>query len=385
MKDNTKATGHTNVLGAILPKEENNVKAVIWDMDGVIADTASLHFQSWQFAFQKRGIIFNREDFNHHFGQRNDTIIRSRLGHKGSDSEIEAIATEKEESFRREAEHKLTAFPGVINLLKTIKNNGFTSAIASSAPLENIRLILDKLGITEYFQAIVYGKEVSEGKPSPQVFLLAAQKLGAEPGDCIVVEDSIAGVIAAKKAGMHCIAVTNTHPTDKLTDADMVVNSLVLVGVDDLNKLFSLRRNMERTLILVKPDAMRRNLGGAILARFESRGLKMVALRMLQVDEALANRHYAVHQGKSFFKDLIEYITSYPIIAAVFQGQNAIEIARQTMGATDPGKAEPGTIRRDYGMDIQRNSVHGSDSTENAEIEIKLYFSDEEIWINDEI
>jgi nucleoside-diphosphate kinase len=136
---------------------------------------------------------------------------------------------------------------------------------------------------------------------------------------------------------------------------------------------------MDRTLILVKPDAMERNLGGAILARLEAAGLKIVALKMLHVDEALANKHYAVHAGKSFFKDLIEYITSYPIIAAVFEGENVIETARKTMGATDPKKAEAGTIRKDFGLDIQRNSVHGSDSLENAAIEIKLYFTPEEI------
>jgi nucleoside-diphosphate kinase len=136
---------------------------------------------------------------------------------------------------------------------------------------------------------------------------------------------------------------------------------------------------MDRTLILVKPDAMERNLGGAILARLETAGLKMAALKMLRVDEALANRHYAVHAGKPFFKDLIAYITSYPIIAAVFEGRNAVELARKTMGATDPKKAEAGTIRRDFGMDIQRNSVHGSDSPENAEIEIALYFTKKEI------
>jgi nucleoside-diphosphate kinase len=137
---------------------------------------------------------------------------------------------------------------------------------------------------------------------------------------------------------------------------------------------------MDRTLILVKPDAMERNLGGAILARLEAAGLKMSALKMLRVDEALANKHYAVHAGKSFFKDLIEYITSYPIIAAVFEGKNAVEVARQTMGVTDPLKAVAGTIRRDFGLDIQRNSVHGSDSPENAEIEISLYFSNNEIF-----
>ena len=137
---------------------------------------------------------------------------------------------------------------------------------------------------------------------------------------------------------------------------------------------------MDRTLVLVKPDAMERNLGGAILARLEASGLKIVALKMLQVDEALANRHYGIHASKPFFKDLIAYITSYPIIAAVFEGKNAVDVARKTMGSTDPKKAEAGTIRRDYGLDIQRNSVHGSDSPENAEIEIKLYFTSKEIY-----
>jgi len=137
---------------------------------------------------------------------------------------------------------------------------------------------------------------------------------------------------------------------------------------------------MERTLVLVKPDAMERDLGGAILARLEASGLKIAALKMLQVDEALANRHYAIHVNKPFFKDLIAYITSYPIIAAVFEGANAVEAARKTMGATDPKKAQPGTIRKDFGLDIQRNSVHGSDSRENAATEINLYFADKEIF-----
>jgi nucleoside-diphosphate kinase len=136
---------------------------------------------------------------------------------------------------------------------------------------------------------------------------------------------------------------------------------------------------MDRTLILVKPDAMARNLGGAILGRLEAAGLKMVALKMLQVDEALAKRHYAEHIEKPFFKDLVEYITSYPIIAAVFEGPDAVAVARKTMGATDPRKADPGTIRRDLGVDLQRNSVHGSDSPQSAQREINLYFKGYEI------
>jgi nucleoside-diphosphate kinase len=138
---------------------------------------------------------------------------------------------------------------------------------------------------------------------------------------------------------------------------------------------------MERTLVLVKPDAMERNLGGAILARLEAAGLKIVALKILRIDEPLANRHYAVHTGKPFFKPLIEYITSYPVIAAVFEGQDAVAVARKTMGATDPRKAEAGTIRRDFGLDLQRNAVHGSDSPENAEVEINLYFKKSEFVV----
>ncbi len=137
---------------------------------------------------------------------------------------------------------------------------------------------------------------------------------------------------------------------------------------------------MERTLILVKPDAIERRLGGAIIERPEKAGLKLVGLRMLYMDRALAERHYAVHAGKSFFNDLIAYITSTPIIAAVFEGEGAVELARKTMGSTDPAKAAPGTIRRDFGQDITRNSVHGSDAPQTAANEIKLFFKDSELF-----
>lgn len=136
---------------------------------------------------------------------------------------------------------------------------------------------------------------------------------------------------------------------------------------------------MDRTLILVKPDAMHRGLASEILGRLERRGLKIVALKLLQMDEALAKRHYAVHEGKPFFEGLVKYITSAPIIAAVFEGRMAVDAARKSMGATDPVKAEPGTIRGDFGMDIGRNLVHGSDSPENAKKEISLFFSQKEI------
>ena len=136
---------------------------------------------------------------------------------------------------------------------------------------------------------------------------------------------------------------------------------------------------MERSLVLIKPDAIQRGLAGRIISRLEEKGLKIVAMKMLQIDRDLAQRHYAVHKGKVFFDDLVRFITSSPTIAAVFQGRNAVEIIRQLMGETDPAKAHGGTIRGDFGIDIGYNLIHGSDSLENASKEIELFFRREEI------
>lgn len=137
---------------------------------------------------------------------------------------------------------------------------------------------------------------------------------------------------------------------------------------------------MEKSLVLIKPDAVRSRSAGAIIRRLEGEGLKTVALKMLWLDNGLAQRHYAMHAGKPFFNDLISYITSTPIVAIVFEGKDAVAVIRQAMGATDPAKAEPGTIRRDFGIDIQQNAVHGSDAVETAENEIRLFFTPQEIF-----
>ena len=137
---------------------------------------------------------------------------------------------------------------------------------------------------------------------------------------------------------------------------------------------------MERSLVLVKPDAMERELAGAIIGRLQGEGLKLVGLKMMHVDKALASRHYAVHKEKPFFPGLVDYITSTPIVAAVLEGEGAVERIRKLMGATDPAKAAPGTIRKDYGLDMQRNSTHASDSPENGEKEIALFFTKKEIF-----
>ena len=136
---------------------------------------------------------------------------------------------------------------------------------------------------------------------------------------------------------------------------------------------------VERTLVLVKPDAMQRGLASEVLGRFERRGLKMVAARMLLIDEALAARHYAEHVGKPFYERLCNFITSGPVIAAVFEGDDAVALVRQTIGATDPAKAAPGSIRGDFGINMGRNMVHGSDSPESAAREVALFFEEKDI------
>jgi len=137
---------------------------------------------------------------------------------------------------------------------------------------------------------------------------------------------------------------------------------------------------MERSLVLIKPDAMQRGLAGTIITRLEKQGLKLVAIKMLHLDKALARRLYAIHKDKPFFNSLVDYISSVPIVAAVFEGEGAIAVIRKTMGATDPAKAEAGTIRGDFGVDTEHNSVHGSDSVETAAKEIKLFFAEDEIF-----
>ena len=136
---------------------------------------------------------------------------------------------------------------------------------------------------------------------------------------------------------------------------------------------------MERTFVMVKPDGVQRGLVGEIIKRFEQKGLKFVGLKMLQITPELASKHYGEHQGKPFFEGLVKFITSSPVVAMVLEGKDCISLVRGMMGATDPKKAAPGTIRESYGIDIGRNVVHGSDSPESAVREISLFFKDEEL------
>jgi nucleoside-diphosphate kinase len=142
---------------------------------------------------------------------------------------------------------------------------------------------------------------------------------------------------------------------------------------------------MEQTLVIVKPDGVQRGLIGEIVSRLERRGLKIVAMKMMQISRELAERHYGVHRGKPFYDGLVNYITSSPVVVMVVEGPRVIDLVRKTMGATAPANAEPGTIRADFAVEIGRNLVHGSDGSETAGFEIGLFFKPEEIlsWSRD--
>ena len=216
---------------------KNEVKAIIWDMDGVIADTAQYHLKGWQMVFPKRGVNYTEEDFRRNTGKRSDSIIRSVLGKKIAQGEIMAIIREKDETFRQLMAQNIKPFPGVLKLITSLKEHKFKIAIASSAPMENIQLITQSLKIQNCFDAIVSGWEVTKGKPDPQTFLLTAEKLEVAAENSIVIEDAISGVAASKRAGMRCIAVTNTTPREDLREADLVIDTLEEITVNDLNRL----------------------------------------------------------------------------------------------------------------------------------------------------
>jgi nucleoside-diphosphate kinase len=136
---------------------------------------------------------------------------------------------------------------------------------------------------------------------------------------------------------------------------------------------------MQQTLILLKPDAVQRRLIGAITLRFENKGLRLAAMKFIRADRALAEKHYAVHKGKPFYESLLQFLTSGPTVAMVWEGREAVAVCRNLMGATDGAKAAPGTIRGDYALSVQNNLIHGSDSPENAALEMELWFGHGEL------
>ncbi len=209
------------------PHQQNvieHARAVLWDVDGTLLDSAEYHWQAWREIMAQEGIILNREQFTASFGQRNDTILRGYLGADLSENEILRIGATKEARYRELMQiGGITLLPGVGRWLQQLKNEGWQQAVASSAPLANVEAILDALDIRSFFAAITSAEDVQRGKPDPQVFLVAASKLDVPPLRCIVVEDAPAGVEGARRAGMCSIGILSTQPR---LDSDIVVQTM---------------------------------------------------------------------------------------------------------------------------------------------------------------
>jgi beta-phosphoglucomutase family hydrolase len=212
------------------------IKGVLWDMDGVLVDTGDFHYQAWCHTLELYNIPFSRQQFNETFGMNNWSILALLLGPRLDQETYTRISNQKEEAFRQAIRCRVQLLPGVMVTLEYLQSRGIRQAIASSAPPENIAALVDELHIPDRFEAVVSAYAMA-GKPAPDVFLAAARAIGAQPHHCLVIEDSVLGVKAAKLAGMTCLAVTNTHPAENLLEADRVVDSLVQIKEADWESL----------------------------------------------------------------------------------------------------------------------------------------------------
>jgi len=212
-------------------------KGVIFDLDGVLVDTGWAHRQAWYDLAEKEGFQMTDEFFYGTFGMQNYQIIPMLLGPQLPAQEIERMSQWKEKRYRELIAEKLTLATGVKELLDELKNRGFLLAIGSSAPRDNLELIFRRLNLRHYFDAHITNEEVSKGKPSPETFLKAAEKLSLPPSRCVVVEDAVQGVEAARAAGMPVIAVTTTRAPADLQKADLIVDSLAELKSEDFLKL----------------------------------------------------------------------------------------------------------------------------------------------------
>ncbi len=216
--------------------------AALWDVDGTLVDTGEMHFRAWRKMSQELGVDFTREHFRATFGRRNPEIIRFIYGDHISETESQRIANTKERYYMDEARQGVQLLPGVRTLLEQLQRADFKQAIGSSAPRANLELILDLTDSRRFFETVVAMEDTSRGKPDPEVFLTGASRLGITPSQCVVFEDAVAGVQAAKAAGMKCVAVTfvGHHGEEKLLEAgaDRCVNRLDELTADDVRKLF---------------------------------------------------------------------------------------------------------------------------------------------------
>jgi beta-phosphoglucomutase len=199
-------------------------RAVLWDMDGVLIDSAQHHFDAWREALRMENFDLSYDAFKRTFGQRNDTVLSDLFGRDVPPDEVARIADLKERLYRDYVrERGIAPLPGVTAWLARLRDAGWQQAVASAAPRANVDAILEATGIGAFFGAVTSAEDVTRGKPDPQVYLLAAERLGVAPSRSVVIEDAPAGVEGAKRAGMKCIGVKSTHGE---LDADIVVHSL---------------------------------------------------------------------------------------------------------------------------------------------------------------
>lgn len=213
------------------------IRAVIFDWDGVVVDSSAHHERSWEILAARRGLPLPADHFKRGFGKKNNVIIPD-LGWATGTPEVDALAREKEEIYRSLVrEQGIEPLPGVRELLAALGERGIPCAIGSSTERANLDLPLDLMGLRGFFRVIVSGEEVVHGKPDPSIFLLAAERLGCTPADCVVIEDALVGIEAAHRAGMRVIAVATTNSLDTLAAADDAIASMTEANPDRLAKL----------------------------------------------------------------------------------------------------------------------------------------------------
>ena len=216
---------------------------VIFDMDGVLADTGPIHYESWVKLAKQIRVKFSKKFFNITFGRQSISITRELVGPKINQEVVEKWANLKERYYREMVKDKLKPLPGALVLIKELHARNFKLAVGSSGPPENVDLLLSTLSIKDYFDVIITAAEVKNGKPAPDVFLIAAEKLNIKVDNCLVIEDAPVGITAARKAGMKVIALRTTHCNVELLDADMVVQDLSSVNINDILKLLDIIKN----------------------------------------------------------------------------------------------------------------------------------------------
>lgn len=214
----------------------NTIKAIIWDLDGVIIDSADEHRRAWQRLAREENIKFTDEDFWATFGKRNNDILAILWGPL-TPAQAQELGNRKETYFRDLIRQTVAPLPGSMELMRSLHEAGYLQALASSAPIENIQLISEVLGLERYLTALVSGETVPLGKPAPDIFLKAAQALHIEPSHCLVIEDAVAGVEAAHAAGMRCIAVAGNRDLPGLRKAELLVKILLEVDVERIRAL----------------------------------------------------------------------------------------------------------------------------------------------------